>query len=92
MATEDSERSRDANARDMAYCRAQIDEAVSARDWAAIFRRLARSKSVRASELLLKYRYGTPPPASVPAGNIGVFQMHMYRPDAEQLAGVGSSA
>jgi hypothetical protein len=40
--------------------RGLLDRALGDEEWLKIFRRLARSKNIRASELLLKYRFGLP--------------------------------
>ena len=46
-----------AQAKDDAWLLELIDEAISVEDWKRLFRRLARSKSVRAKQLLIKYRF-----------------------------------
>jgi hypothetical protein len=44
--------------KDQAWLSALIDEVVTREDWHRLIRRLARSKSVRAKQLLVRYRFG----------------------------------
>jgi hypothetical protein len=49
--------------KDAAWLIDVLDEAITAEDWRRIFRRLLRSKSVRAKLLLVQYRFGRIGPA-----------------------------
>jgi hypothetical protein len=52
-----------AQAKDDAWFLELIDEAISKEDWQRLFRRLARSKSARAKQLLVRYRFARIDPA-----------------------------